>query len=152
MNARLPSWKSSLTFARSISSLSVISASCSVWNGRSHSCCLITRVERGEHVRRPSRAHRRRSPRRACAAGCTCCHQAQAQRLLALDLARRQQQVERIGVTGDARQDPAHAVLGREADARERGRQRRLLGREANVAEQRVHEPEPGRRAVEHAR
>ena len=47
LNARLPSSKSALRFARSISSLSALTASCSVWNGRSHNCRFITRNERG---------------------------------------------------------------------------------------------------------
>ena len=48
LKASLPSWKSSLTLESIISALSAITASCSDWNGRSHSWRFSARVERGE--------------------------------------------------------------------------------------------------------
>ena len=65
------------------------------------------------------------------------------------DLARREQQVERVRRPDQARQQPADAVLGDQAALRERGGELRLARREAEVGVQRDHEAEACGRTVE---
>jgi hypothetical protein len=76
-------------------------------------------------------------------------HDAEPLRLLGEEDAAGEEQVERVGRPDQAGQQPRAAVLGDQPAPRERGRELDPRRREAQVAHQRLHEPDPRARAVD---